>query len=137
MPVVLSSQSFDSNFNLVDPRVRQGKTIILVYRTGCGWCEDYHPRFKEAESLNRQGGDPSIHFAELNTADNPNFISEVQSMAGNIGFQIKGVPTILGYANGQFYSMYEDSKEPGKTYRSVEDTLEYVNGIGHADITYI
>ena len=40
MIVPLTSQHFDSNFNLQIP----GNVIVLLHRPGCPHCTDYHPK---------------------------------------------------------------------------------------------
>jgi thiol-disulfide isomerase/thioredoxin len=139
----LSSNSFDEQLNLVDPPsckkdpstcLRYGKVVILVYRPGCPHCDIYHPTFVQAAKTNT---DPNLRFAELNTTDNPDFLGKVNSVKGTIEFEIQGVPTVLGYQAGSFYSVYGASEpSTGKKFRSVEDTLEYGNGIGSAPIIY-
>lgn len=133
MPVSLSLQNFDDQLNLTDPELRNKKVIILVHRPGCMWCEKYMPDYINAEKAN---SDPSIVFAHIDTSKNPQFLETVRSLQGQIPFKIDGVPSVISYYNGQFYSTYEDSRD-GKTYRSIEDTLEYANGIGSAPITYL
>ncbi len=131
----LSSNSFNDQLHLVDPRVNCGKVVILVYRPGCPHCDIYHPTFVQAAQSNP---DPNLRFAELNTTDNPDFLNRVKSAQGTIEFKIEGVPTVLGYEAGTFYSVYESSGPQYKfKFRSVEDTLEYGSGIGTAEIHYV
>lgn len=139
MPISLNSSDFDENFNLLNDSVKNGKVIVLVHRTpGCMWCEKYMPDFVAAEQRNKdQKIDSDLIFAEVNTNKNPDFIGRVSEAQGRIPFKVEGVPTVLGYINGQFYSMYEDEQVPTKTYRSVDDTLEFGTGLGTAEITYV
>ena len=139
----LSSNDFDEQLNLIDPPsckqdpstcLRYGKLVILVYRPGCPHCDIYHPTFVQAAQSNT---DPNLRFAELNTSDNPDFLGKVNAAQGTIEFKIQGVPTVLGYQAGRFYSVYGASDaSSGKKFRSLQDTLEYGQGIGSAPIIY-
>ncbi len=139
--IPLSSSNFDEQLNIVDPTcqtnpncLKNGKMVILVYRPGCPHCDIYHPTFVQAAQSNT---DPNLRFAEVNTSDNPDFLQKVNAAKGTIEFNIQGVPTVLGYQSGQFYSVYGASDpSSGKKFRSLQDTLEYGQGIGIAPIVY-
>jgi len=140
MPLVLKSSDFNDMFDLMHKDAKEKKVIVLVHRPGCMWCEKYKPDYLAAEEKNMSDKiDSSLVFAELDTSKNPDFIGRVAEMQGRLPFKVEGVPTILGYYDGKFFSMYEDSREPTKVYRSIQDTLDYGKGIGREDteITYI
>ncbi len=124
-PIELTQASFDANFNLVDPR-RKPKTVVLIYRPTCHFCNLYKPDYIAAS----KSCGPDTVFAMINTDAHPAFLQSLRN-APNAPFKVKGVPHIVGYNNGKYYSTYVDSRD-GKVYRSIEDTLEYADGIGSA-----
>ncbi len=139
----LRSDQFDAQLNIVDPScmqnnpncLRNGNLIILVYRPGCPHCDIYHPTFVQASNSHQI---PNLRFAEINTTDEPDFLNKVRAAQGTIEFKIDGVPTVLGYSSGRFYSVYGPSA-PGQSqhsFRSLGDTIEYASGIGTAPIVY-
>ena len=131
----LTGQSFDDRLNLTDPDLTTGKIVILFYRPKCPHCDIYHPKYVQAAHHPKK--DPYVRFAEVNTGtpEGQQLMARVRQAKGQIGYEIEGVPTVVGYHNGRFYSMYEPSDD-GAQFRSVEDTLEYGAGIGSAPITY-
>jgi hypothetical protein len=50
-----------------------------------------------------------------------------------------GVPTIVSYYKGQYYSTYsaDTDEEKKKNFRKLPDLIEYLNGVGNAPVTYV
>jgi len=124
MTTKLVDSQFDSNFKLQLP----GKVVVLFYRPGCPHCDVYHPEYVKAA----QKGYPGVTFSEINTSEHPNVLSRLANMS-NPPFSVRGVPTVVCFNNGKYYSTYGANNEK---FRTVEDTLEYASGIGSAPIVY-
>jgi len=125
----LTAQNFDNKFNLVG---QDGKVVIMFYRDSCPHCVHFKPNFAEAASK-----DKNTSYRRLDTADaaNEQFMSQLYDEHSKAPFALQGVPTVVAYNNGKFYSMYgRGDNEP--EYRSVEGVLHYANGIGAAPITF-
>jgi thioredoxin-like negative regulator of GroEL len=129
IPIELTSNDFskDGNLTLLNPKL-QDKVVILFWHPGCGHCVNFKPNFEKfAANCN------SAKVGMINTAEN-------QDMGPLINksnkFRLNGVPMVVSYNKGNFYSEYGQGSMGLHPYRSAEDVMEYANGIGNAEITY-
>ena len=127
MSVELDPSHFDSNCVYTGPA---SKLIILFYSMGCGHCKTYHPKYAEAAAIGSQG----VLFTECNTSEGK-YSGFLQNIRGPLSpFSFQGVPTVVSYSGQKYYSTYAPSDS---NFRTPEDTVQYANGIGSADITYV
>jgi len=138
--VALSKNDFDKDINLTSNKCKS-KTIILFYSPGCGHClklkDDYEALAKAA--MNGQLGN-DVTVAVINTADNMELMKMIHDpeKMDQREFLVQGVPTIVSYKDGKYYSTYGigDSKEEKDNFRKTSDMAEFVQGVGSAPITY-
>jgi hypothetical protein len=108
------------------------KLVILFYRPGCGHCESYHPSYKEAAKRGSKG----VLFTECDTSNEEKYGGLLEVIRGPLSpFSFQGVPTVVCYYGQSYYSTYGPSDNT--SYRTPEDTINYANGIGTSDITYV
>lgn len=122
----LSAKDFDENFNLINPKFK-GKVVVLFHRPTCPHCVHFKPEYEKAA---RSSGD--VKFTEFNTDNNPNFLQKLYG-SQTARFKIDGVPTVVSFFDGQYFSTYGPTN---KNFRTKEDVLEYASGIGEAEIYY-
>ena len=48
------------------------------------------------------------------------------------GYSVRGVPMVVGYAGGKFFSEYADDDRA--KFRTAESLLQYASGIGSAQV---
>ena len=123
----LTENDFDGNFNLKNPDLK-GKVVVLVHRPTCPHCVHFKPNYIAAA----KAAPSSIKFAQLNTDNSPNFLQNLMQ-SNTAKFMIRGVPTVVSFIDGQYYSTYGPNNSK---YRTMEDVLEYADGIGSAEIYY-
>ena len=122
MALSLTSANFDSSFRLTVPNEN---VVVLFYRPGCPHCDVYHPEYTKAA----QQGVSGVLFAEVNTGDHPEVLQQLGQM-NNPPFKIRGVPTVVSFHKGQYFSTYGANNDQ---FRTVQDTLEYASGVGKSD----
>jgi thioredoxin-like negative regulator of GroEL len=129
MPVIeLSTSDFDADFNLSRKDLLKKKVVLLIHRPTCGHCVHFKPEyFKASENAG------SVIFAAIDTDSNPDFMRSLMQSAG-AQYKPRGVPTVVSFNNGKYWSTYGANNNK---YRTAEDVLEYVAGIGSADISYV
>ena len=114
----LESQDFNADLTLKAPFDSVPLTI-MCYSNHCGHCKNFKPIFKSAGLR-----DPSAFYAMVNIDEEPKVGRATKP------FKINGVPTVVSYNKGKFYSMFG-----GK--RTEQDLKKYSKGIGSAPITYV
>jgi len=128
----LSNKDFDIDMNLLNKQAKQ-KTLVIFFNPGCGHCIQFKPAYEEvAKRLNNKSKDMTI--ATVNTGENRDLMQRINARQQD--FTVQGVPTAVSYYDGQYYSTYQPGNKGDHPYRSVEDVIEFVNGIGSAEITY-
>jgi len=120
---------FDNDLNLK----KNGKVIILYYADWCGHCNRLKPDYQKLSDLASQGKLNDVTVAAVNADDNDGLIQRIQSKGKE--YSVTGFPTIVSYYNGKYFSTYAPD-DPSK-FRTLEDMIEYANGIGTAQITYV
>ena len=127
--VMLKKGDFDNELKLK----KDGKIVILYFANWCGHCQHLKPDYQKlADSAN------GFTVAAVDADNNEGLIEKIQSMGDNAEYQVQGFPTIVSYDNGKYFSTYGPSQgEGGKKFRTFEDLMEYANGVGSAEITYV
>lgn len=123
---MLNASHFDKNFNLKAP-LNKYNVVILFYRDGCPHCVHFKPVFKEAADDKQEG----VIYAAVDTAS-----SEAQelmkglSYSKNAPFEISGVPSLIAYHKGKFFSKFGGS-------RTKKNVQQYAATIGNAPVSYV
>jgi len=136
-----SDKDFDKDMNLINKDAKD-KTIILFYSPMCGHClaikKDYIDLAKT--SLNGDFGN-DITIAVVNTSIERDLMQRIHSpdMVNEREYTVLGVPAIVSYYKGQYYSTYSrgESEEEKKNFRKLTDLIDYTKGVGSAPITYL
>ena len=138
--VPLTKTDFDKDMNLTSNKCKS-KTIILFYSPMCGHCSSMKPDFEalaQAAQSGKLGNDVTV--AAVNTMDNMDLMKMIHDpdMIQKREFTVEGVPTIVGYKDGKYFSTYApgDSKEEQENFRKAPDMAIFVQGIGSAPVTY-
>ena len=113
----LESSDFNADLSLKAPFDSVPLTL-LCYSNGCGHCKNFKPVFKKAGIT-----DPSAFYAMVNIDEEPKVGRTTKP------FKIDGVPTVVSFHKGHFYSMFGGQ-------RTDADLKKYSKGIGSASITY-
>jgi len=128
----LSNRDFDIDMTLINKSAKP-KSVVIFFNPGCGHCIDFKPTYEKlARDLNNSSKDITI--ATVNTGENRDLITRINNRQQD--FVVQGVPTIVGYYNGKYFSTYQPGNIGKHPYRSYEDVIEYADGLGTADITY-
>jgi hypothetical protein len=123
----LCDANFDSNMNLVNTPAANGKTVVLFSRPGCPHCEHMKDEYKGAVGLA-----PDVNFKVVNTGE----CSGVRAAASGptSPFKVNGVPKIVGYLNGKYFSTYVRNEnappENLKNFRRASDLALFGQTIG-------
>ena len=132
----LSNKDFDQKMNLITPQAK-AKTFVMFYNPTCHFCSLLHPVIEQlAVKANRGELGNNVTIAEVNTGSDRELMRRVNDTSVN-GFDVQGVPTCVSYANGVYFSTYGVGDKGSHPYRSLEDLIDYVSGIGSAEITYV
>jgi len=118
---------FDDNLNLK----KDGKVVVLYFANWCGHCNHLKPDYQKLAD-NAKG----FSVVAVDADDNDGLIEMIQSMGDDAEYDVRGFPTIVSYNNGKYFSTYGPSND-GKEFRSFEDMMEYANGIGSANVTFV
>ena len=133
----LKNKDFDKDLNLTNSQAKP-KTIILYYADWCGHCNHLKPTYQKLIEMSKSGKlDASI--AAVNSDNSDGLLDRINKMGENTEYEVRGFPTIVSYHNGKYFSSYapDDNEEGRKKFRTLEDMVDYVNGIGTANITYV
>jgi thiol-disulfide isomerase/thioredoxin len=133
----LKNKDFDKDLNLTNPQAKP-KTIILYYADWCGHCKHLKPTYQKLIDMSKSGKlDASI--SAVNSDESDGLLDRINKMGENSEYEVRGFPTIVSYHNGKYFSSYapDDNEEGRKKFRTLEDMVDYVNGIGTANITYV
>jgi thiol-disulfide isomerase/thioredoxin len=129
----LSNKDFDIDMNLLNKKAKQ-KTLVIFFNPGCGHCISFKPTYENLAQKFNNDNSKDITIATVNTGDNRDLMQRINNRQQD--FTVQGVPTVVSYHDGQYYSTYAPGNKGEKPYRSLEDVIEYINGIGEAEITY-
>jgi thioredoxin-like negative regulator of GroEL len=124
--MMLNSSHFDKNFQLKTP-LDKYNIVILFYRDGCPHCVHLKPVYKQAADEQNQ----NVIYAAIDTAseDSKDLMNHL-SYQNNAPFEITGVPTIVAYHKGKFYSKFGGN-------RTKSNIQQYAATIGKAPISYV
>lgn len=132
----LSNKDFDQKMNLINPQAK-AKTFVVFHNPFCTHCKALIPIVEQlAAKANRGELGNNVTIAEVNTGSDRDLMNRINDSSVN-GFDVQGVPTCVSYANGIYFSTYGVGDKGSHPYRSLEDLIDYVSGIGSAEITYV
>ena len=127
--ICLTNSDFDQQGNLINfPNV---SGPVMFYADWCGHCKHMKPNF--ANFSNMVKGTNMRAFA-VNADKNKDLLDRIN--LDSFGYNVRGFPTVAGYSNGKFYSMYAPDKQSKNPFRSAEDILDYSKGLGTATIDW-
>ena len=134
----LSNKDFDAEMNLKNKDCKP-KTVILFYSPRCGHCVRFKPTFLEfLDEVNggKYGSDMSARI--INTSADGELMKQMFSKPDEREYLVEGVPMVVSYNNGKYYSTYgpDETEEGMKKFRTKQDLIEYIQGVGSAPITY-
>jgi protein disulfide-isomerase len=111
----LTSSDFDDAGNLSELKFSKNKSLVLFYAEWCGHCANFKPNYME---LSNKYNKANYYAFNMSSPD-----ENTRNKMKRWKFQVSGFPTIVGFYNGQPYSVYNGD-------RSVRDIMEYVDNIG-------
>jgi len=123
--VMLKKGDFDGDANLKNG----GNVVVLYFANWCGHCKSLKPAYQEFAD-NAKG----FTVAAVDGDDNDGLTDLINSKDE---YAVHGFPTIVSYDGGKYFSTYgpSDGEEGRRKFRTVEDLMEYADGIGKADVT--
>ena len=116
-----TKQHFNPDHTIKVPK----KVVIMFFRDGCPHCETLKPTFAQVASSNR---DPNVTFGYVNTAKSPELMKQISDKSSP--YDVEGVPTIVSYHNGRFFSKFGGD-------RSLANIQNYSSTVGTADVTFV
>ena len=123
----LCDANFDSNMNLINTPAANGKTVVLFSRPGCPHCEHMTEEYKGA-----MASAPDVAFKVVNTGECRGVMASASGPTSP--FKVNGVPKIVGYSNGQYFSTYvRNDMAPAenlKNFRRASDLALFGQTIG-------
>lgn len=122
----LKDSEFDHAFKLI-PKDLQGHVVVLFYRPTCPHCVMFKPNFYEAAKKGSKG----VVFGALNTDAYPGTLDRLSKSGAP--YDVEGVPTVVSYSKGKYFSTYGPTDE---NFRTTPDVLKFAETIDHADVTY-
>lgn len=132
----LSNKDFNQNLQLVNPQIKK-KAFVMFFSPRCGHCKALHPTVEQLAAKVKNGElGSNVTIAQVNTTNNQDLMTRINDTKLN-QFTVYGVPTCVSYEDGKYYSTYGQGDKGSHSYRSLEDLIDYVNGIGVAEITYV
>lgn len=131
----LKNKDFDKDLNLINSQAGN-KTIVLYYADWCGHCNHLKPTYQQLIDMSDKLG---VTVAAVNSDNSDGLLDRINKMGVKAEYEVRGFPTIVSYHNGKYFSSYapDDNEEGRKKFRTLPDLVEYVNGIGTANITYV
>jgi thiol-disulfide isomerase/thioredoxin len=104
--VYLVNKDFDTNGNLINPRLKDKKVIIMIQAAFCGHCTNAKPAYQEFGDKNQnkfiiatiQGDGTQLGEKELN------------QMLKKIDPQFRGFPAYVGYKNGVYVKTHNGGR---------------------------
>jgi len=128
----LKNKDFDKDLNLTNSQAKP-KTIILYYADWCGHCKHLKPTYQELINMSDKLG---VTVAAVNSDNSDGLLDRINKMGEKAEYEVRGFPTIVSYHNGKYFSSYapDDNEEGRKKFRTLPDLVDYVNGIGTANI---
>ena len=125
--VMLKNSDFDDELKLK----KGGKFVILYFANWCGHCKNLKPDYQKlADNAN------GFTVAAVDSDNDEGLIKKIGSMDDDSEYDVRGFPTIVSYDGGKYFSTYGPSND-GKKFRSFEDMMEYANGIGSAELSFV
>lgn len=124
--IFLTNQDFDEQGNLTNFSGVNG--VVWFFSHGCGHCQHMKAEYEKFAML--LANSPSIRALAVDTAKYRDLMSRVKPEV--FGFSVMGVPMVVGYNKGKFYSEYADDDRT--KFRTAESLLQYASGIGSAPV---
>ena len=128
----VSAQHFDRKYRLIAPELAQGKVVIMLYRDTCPHCVHFKPNYASAAA---NPGDVKYVRMDTSAGENQALLNAFYDDKSDAPFVLQGVPTVVGYFNGAYYSMYGPGDRSEPEYRSVEGVQHYGAGLGSAPVS--
>jgi protein-tyrosine phosphatase/thiol-disulfide isomerase/thioredoxin len=124
--IFLTNQDFDPQGNLVNFSGVNG--VVWFFSHGCGHCQHMKSEYEKFAML--LANSPAIRALAIDTAKHRDLMARIKPEV--FGFSVMGVPMVVGYNKGKFYSEYADDDRA--KFRTAESLLQYAAGIGNAPI---
>jgi len=135
---VLTKDDFNQDMSFKNPSLKK-RTVVIFKAKWCGHCIHMKDAYEEVAKMANEGklGD-DVTIATVDADDSKDVLNYIRQLE-NSEYKVNGFPTVISYYNGKYYSTYGPDSDPEKRkkYRSVEDLIDYINGIGSANITYV
>lgn len=127
--IFLTNQDFDPQGNLTN--FSEVNAVIWFFSHGCGHCQHMKSEYEKFAML--LANSPAIRALAVDTSKHRDLMTRIKPEI--FGFAIMGVPMIVGYNKGKFYSEYADDDRT--KFRSAESLLQYASGIGNANVEMV
>jgi dual specificity protein phosphatase 1B len=124
--IYLTNDDFDPQGNLVNFAGING--VVLFFSHGCGHCRKMMPEYEKLASALTQN--PTTRALAVDTGKHRDLMTRLNPAA--FGYAIRGVPAVVGYNKGKFYSEYAD--DDPSAFRTAQSLLQYAMGIGTSPI---
>jgi thiol-disulfide isomerase/thioredoxin len=125
----LCDENFDNQMRIVHPELSSGKVVVMFQRPGCPHCDIMKPHFVDAEKMSVGGA----KFAIVDISQCRGAFDKAN--APSSPFAVKGVPKVVSYLDGQYFSTYVHNADSSASanYRKAADIAIYADTIGIAN----
>jgi len=112
----LTINDFDSNGNIVNPKLKNGKVIIMIQANFCGYCTIAKPAFQELANQNQS----NFICVTIQGDGKETGEKELNDMIKKIDPTFRGFPGYVGYKNGKYVKSHSGG-------RSVQELENFAN----------
>lgn len=97
---------FDSNGNIVNPKLKNGKVIIMIQANFCGYCTIAKPAFQELAKQNQS----NFTCITIQGDGKEQGEKELNDMIKKIDPTFRGFPSYVGYKNGKYIKSHSGGR---------------------------
>jgi thiol-disulfide isomerase/thioredoxin len=102
----LTINDFDSNGNIVNPKLKNGKVIIMIQANFCGYCTIAKPAFQELANQNQS----NFICVTIQGDGKEKGEKELNDMIKKIDPTFRGFPSYVGYKNGKYVKSHSGGR---------------------------
>jgi protein-tyrosine phosphatase len=124
--IFLTNQDFDGQGNLTN--FSDINAVVWFFSHGCGHCQHMKSEYEKFAML--LANSPAIRALAVDTAKHRDLMARIKPEV--FGFSVMGVPMVVSYNKGKFYSEYADDDRT--KFRTADSLLQYAAGIGNAPV---
>lgn len=124
--IYLTNADFDTQGNMLNFPSING--VVLFFSHGCGHCRKMFPEYEKLAAM--LADTSNVRAFAIDTQKHQDLMTRMNPAV--FGYAIRGVPMVVSYNKGKFFSEYADD-DPSK-FRTSNSLFQYAMGIGTSPI---